>query len=232
MLGTILYLFYGFLRKLTFFSVNRWYLLGTLMLGILIALLRHIQLDFYKEEIAQSIPVAIAVKELPAQVAITVEEATIEWSSIIYNILLTLYLIGVSFFDARMIRSIYRIYGLYRYGQHEHHGNASIVYTDADHLPFSFFRYVYISRQVDLTENFEEVLQHEIAHVHSYHSIDVLLMELIQIAFWFNPMIYIYKTALRQTHEYLADEAVLHTQIVKRMVRCYSSNLFPDWRSP
>ena len=55
-------------------------------------------------------------------------------------------------------------------------------------------------------------MEHERTHVKSRYSVDVLLIELIQITFWFNPMIYLYKTALRQTHEYLADAAVLrHT---------------------
>ena len=71
---------------------------------------------------------------------------------------------------------------------------------------------VYISDQVELTEDFQDILEHERTHVKSRHSVDVLLIELIQITFWFNPMIYFYKTALRQTHEYLADAAVLqHT---------------------
>ena len=79
----------------------------------------------------------------------------------------------------------------------------------SEHLPFSFWDTIYISDRVELTEEFQDILEHERTHVKSRHSIDVLLIELIQIAFWFNPMIYVYKTALRQTHEYLADAAVL-----------------------
>ena len=85
-------IFFGLLRKLTFFSVNRWYLLGSLIVGMLIPQLRHIELNMYQEEISESLPIAIMVKELPAQVAVTVEEATIQWSDIIANVLWLVYI--------------------------------------------------------------------------------------------------------------------------------------------
>ena len=207
-------IFFGLLRKLTFFSVNRWYLLSSLILGMLIPQLRHIELNMYQEEISETLPIAIMVKELPAQVAVTVEEvtATIEWSDIIANVLWGVYILGLLFFGWRLLRSLYRIYGLYASGRKIDLDGSKVVYTQSEHLPFSFWDTVYISDQVELTEDFQDILEHERTHVKSRHSIDVLLIELIQITFWFNPMIYLYKTALRQTHEYLADAAVLqHT---------------------
>ncbi len=204
-------IFFGLLRKLTFFSVNRWYLLGSLILGMLIPQLRHIELNMYQEEISESLPIAIMVKEIPAQVAVTVEEvsATMEWSTILANVLWGVYIVGLVFFGFRLFRSLYRIYRLHMDGRKEVIDGASIIYTQSEHLPFSFWDTIYISDRVELTEEFQDILEHERTHVKSLHSIDVLLIELIQIAFWFNPMIYVYKTALRQTHEYLADAAVL-----------------------
>ncbi len=52
---------------------------------------------------------------------------------------------------------------------------------------------------------------HELAHVRQLHSLDVLFVELIQIIFWFNPLIYFYKQAIKLNHEYLADESVINT---------------------
>ena len=112
-------IFFGLLRKLTFFSVNRWYLLSSLILGMLIPQLRHIELNMYQEEISETLPIAIMVKELPAQVAVTVEEvtATIEWSDIIANVLWGVYILGLVFFGWRLLRSLYRIYRLYAGGR-------------------------------------------------------------------------------------------------------------------
>ncbi|HJW31315.1 MAG TPA: M56 family metallopeptidase, partial [Saprospiraceae bacterium] len=41
------------------------------------------------------------------------------------------------------------------------------------------------------------------------HSWDVMLMELVSIAFWPNPFVYAYRNAIRTTHEYEADAAVI-----------------------
>ncbi len=52
-------------------------------------------------------------------------------------------------------------------------------------------------------------MQHEKAHVRQRHSYDVVFLEILNIVFWCSPFIYLYKTSLRNVHEYLADEAVL-----------------------
>ena len=53
------------------------------------------------------------------------------------------------------------------------------------------------------------VIQHEMAHARQFHSADILLLECVKILQWFNPFIYILQRLLKETHEYLADEAVL-----------------------
>ncbi len=60
------------------------------------------------------------------------------------------------------------------------------------------------------------MITHELEHVKSHHSLDVLYMEIVNVLFWFNPLIYLYKSAIKQTHEYLADAAVLY-QTDKKM---------------
>ena len=204
-------IFFGLLRKLTFFRVNRWYLLSSLLLGILIPLLRYVDLNIYQEELAQTVPLAIMVKEMPAQVAISVQEATIDWQAYIFIGLAVLYNLGLIFFIIRFCRAVAKIYLLKKDSRQEQHEHVILCYTDQEHLPFSFLNNVYISEKVPLIEDFQDVLQHELEHVRHWHTIDVLLVEMVQIAFWFNPLIYLYKTAIRQTHEYLADHAVLQT---------------------
>jgi beta-lactamase regulating signal transducer with metallopeptidase domain len=55
------------------------------------------------------------------------------------------------------------------------------------------------------------MLRHEETHIQQYHSLDVLLSELIKAMCWFNPLAYRYSQAIRDVHEYLADAAVLKT---------------------
>ncbi|MEQ9412697.1 MAG: TonB family protein, partial [Cyclobacteriaceae bacterium] len=51
----------------------------------------------------------------------------------------------------------------------------------------------------------QEILRHEEVHIQRLHSADTMLIQLIGIAFWFNPIISFYKKSLVQLHEFEAD---------------------------
>ncbi|MEM6379610.1 MAG: M56 family metallopeptidase, partial [Bacteroidota bacterium] len=52
------------------------------------------------------------------------------------------------------------------------------------------------------------ILEHELVHVRQRHSLDLIWMELLVILNWFNPVIYLYRKHLKETHEFIADESV------------------------
>ncbi len=54
------------------------------------------------------------------------------------------------------------------------------------------------------------LLEHELVHVRQWHSLDLILMELLIAFQWFNPLLYIYRRSLRSVHEYIADAVVVH----------------------
>lgn len=58
----------------------------------------------------------------------------------------------------------------------------------ADHTvnPFTFFNYIFVSKDAYLQGKVEEeLLLHEVAHKKQLHSLDVVFMELLQIFFWY-----------------------------------------------
>lgn len=71
--------------------------------------------------------------------------------------------------------------------------------------PFSFFQFIFVSS----VHPDSQILQHEMTHARQYHTIDILLVQIIKIFQWFNPFIYLFEKAIQETHEYLADEAAL-----------------------
>lgn len=56
-----------------------------------------------------------------------------------------------------------------------------------------------------------EILIHEYTHIAQKHSYDIILIEILQTFFWFNPFLLFYRNAIQINHEFLADEAVLDT---------------------
>ncbi|MCU7547775.1 N-acetylmuramoyl-L-alanine amidase [Chitinophagaceae bacterium LB-8] len=85
-------------------------------------------------------------------------------------------------------------------------GNVNLIETDAPGTPFSFFRYIFWNPDIDLqSETGRQILQHEMIHVQQKHSLDKLLMKLILILFWCNPVFWLIRKELSMIHEFIAD---------------------------
>ena len=55
----------------------------------------------------------------------------------------------------------------------------------------------------------KEIMIHELVHIRQKHWFDLLLVELLCMMQWFNPLVWMYVRFIRQNHEYLADEVAL-----------------------
>ena len=77
--------------------------------------------------------------------------------------------------------------------------------------PFSFFKWIFIQPGIHTENELKEILTHEQTHARQWHSIDVIFGELVCIACWFNPFIWLIKREIRANLEYLADNKVLET---------------------
>lgn len=105
-------------------------------------------------------------------------------------------------------------------------GSAQLVLHKQATLPYSYLNYIFISRkayQEGLIDR--EVLEHELAHVKQRHSLDLLLIELLLVVFWINPLFFLFRNAIKLNHEFLADEAVIrkhpHIHHYQRLLLSY-----------
>ncbi|MEM9544756.1 MAG: TonB family protein [Bacteroidota bacterium] len=199
--------FYGiyllFLRKETFFAINRYYLLGALISGLAIP---------YLGELLPANHTSTEVYQVMNQITTTVEVSTLTedkpsiftWS----NFLTLIYLLGVILVFSRFIYGLSRIYAIYRDAVKIKKDKYTLVKSDKYHLPFSFFHFIFISTTLPLNRDMDKILKHEELHANQWHSLDIIITELLQIFFWFNPILIFYKSALKQSHEFLADAYV------------------------
>ena len=74
---------------------------------------------------------------------------------------------------------------------------------------FSFFHWIFIYPQAHPQNELSEILTHEGTHARQRHSIDVIISELMCIACWFNPFMWLMKREVRNNLEYMADNRVL-----------------------
>ena len=91
-------------------------------------------------------------------------------------------------------------------------GGVKIYCHIKDIAPFSWFRTIVISEE-DYNNNAKEILRHELGHIEHYHSLDILLVNVLEVIQWCNPLSWILASSLRDVHEYEADDAVLQSGV-------------------
>jgi len=200
-------LYHFFLRKESFHQFNRFYLLCSLVISLLIPFVRF------------SIPMGtkttsnfseiITYIQLP-EITITAQNASI-WN--IAQLCTYIYLLGVVVFTSLFIIKVVKISSLISQSKKNRKENYIYVEYEANNAPFSFFNYIFINSNAYNQEDKEQILLHEQIHVRQRHSWDLIFTELAGIVLWFNPIIFLYKRSIQITHEYLADHRVLQQGI-------------------
>ena len=132
------------------------------------------------------------------------------WTDYWPVILWTIYGLGVLLFVLKLLFQIGKIVRNVRNHPKIAIGRIIHVLLKDSLVPHTFLNYIFLNRQkFEADEIPKEVLLHEVAHVRQKHSLDVLFVELLQIVFWFSPLIHLIKKSIKLNHEFLADEAVL-----------------------
>lgn len=197
------------LSKEKYFILNRVYLLASLALGLLLPLLQFVNLTskqvmpevsaIYHQQVSYISELSISVRSSG------VEAISIDWTAILFFLVS----IGMAAMLIRNIIAGYKINDLYRQSEKLRHSEFTEVRTQKDHLPFSFFRYIFFSAFKLKEADRVAILNHEIHHVRAKHTWDVLFVEVIKVFFWWNPLVYLYKRAITENHEYAADHAAI-----------------------
>ncbi|MBQ0160485.1 MAG: M56 family metallopeptidase [Bacteroidales bacterium] len=92
------------------------------------------------------------------------------------------------------------------YSEHEGYRLAVI---EGDSPAFSFGRSIVIGCSNFSDQEVEQLLGHELVHVRRHHTADVLLCEVLKVALWFNPFVWLYARELKRVHEYQADQQMV-----------------------
>lgn len=210
----VFYLFYKLLMSRdTFHRFNRFALLGLLVLSSLLPLVEvSVNRPAPVHETMLTLEQLLLLADVQAEGEIVSQPTTALW----VRVALLVYLAGIVFFAVRNLWSLGRLAVLLRRGRLEQLAdwlpgrteNVRLVVHNRDIAPFSWMRYIVLSRK-DLEENDREILIHELAHIRNHHSWDLLLADLCIFVQWFNPAAWLLKQELQTIHEYEADDTVL-----------------------
>ncbi len=189
-----------FFKKETFFNWNRAYLLVTPWLAILIPL---IKIPVISNETALRYA-QITLPELFLNLEKTSSESTI--SPIDYGIII----LGIGMGIALLIFlvKLIQIYRLISQNQTVKKENYTLVLLSDSRQAFSFLNYIFIDKKL-LEKESLQIIEHELVHCKSKHSIDLLIFEFLKIVLWFNPIIYMFQHRMQLLHEYIADSKTI-----------------------
>tara|TARA_R110002072_G_scaffold7503_2_gene40993 strand:+ start:787764 stop:789200 length:1437 start_codon:yes stop_codon:yes gene_type:complete len=204
-----------FLKKETFFSYNRVYLLVTSVLGFVIP---FIKLDVLQQQIPQAFKVQLPAVLIgnPASDGMVPTSTTLDTVVIASQgfsateIALCIYASGVfiaSLLFALKLRKIYRLKQTATLQKMEPFTLALLPDTEK---AFTFLNTIFLGTNLSETQK-SHIIQHELVHAKQQHTLDLLFFELLKIGCWFNPMVYLFQQKLRTLHEFTADRLVAST---------------------
>ncbi len=145
------------------------------------------------------------------------------WSVSLADVLWWTYGLGAAVLLLLLVLRFGRLLWLLKRCRRERQGAVTFATSEVEEVPLaSFFGYIFWSKNAQLSESQQLLLEHELVHVRQRHSLDVLLMELMVVLQWFNPLMHTFRRSLCAVHEYIADDYVVrHT----RQRRAYATLL-------
>jgi beta-lactamase regulating signal transducer with metallopeptidase domain len=201
--GVFILLYNLWLQKETFYTANRFYLLLTSFISIL--------LPFIPFQISNNTVIGNQITALSEVMFIT--DTVQQLPEIIlnakvvndpYSVLSIIYYIGISLaltiFLWKLFKLIQLIYANKKYPKQ----NFTIVSLKEQQKVFSFLNYVFIGEK-DLAKQADYLLLHEQIHIQHKHTWDLLWFEFLKIIMWFNPFVYLYQKHITALHEFVAD---------------------------
>ena len=189
--------FFVFLRNTKRFQLNRIYLLSSALIAVIIPFLRLPNFGTPEPEGM----LTIMLQEVSVVATYNVQPETEAFS-----VLTSIYIGGVIIFLSLLTYKLLTIYRMICKNKYTSKGIYKLIELSENNIAYSFFRYVFISKE---SKEEDKIISHELVHVNQSHSIDVIIINILQGLLWFNPIIYLYKKEIQENHEYIADNEVI-----------------------
>ena len=189
-----------FLSRETLHRFNRMLLLSVIVVSAVLPLCR---ITVERELPVAATETVIEVSEITA--AEIVEDKGLDYETAMCIV----FLLGAAATAARLVFSIASVRRIIASGTTTTTDDGiSLTIMNGDTKPFSWMRHIVLSAK-DAEENGRIIIAHETAHIRLHHSWDILAVDIIGCAQWFNPALWLLRRELQSLHEYEADDAVL-----------------------
>ncbi|MBW2936953.1 M56 family metallopeptidase [Aureisphaera sp. CAU 1614] len=195
-----------FLKRETFFQLNRVYLLFTPIFIMMV--------PFLKFEGLQNTLNSVVTINLP-EILVSNTTQTISTSFVSSEqVFQFIWLTGIAVSLYYFVKKLNRIHQLKKQGEVEKYSDFTVVYIPNTDVAFTFLKSIFLGEYLTQKQK-EDILLHEAVHARQNHTIDLLIYEILKIVFWFNPLFYLFQKRVSALQEFIADASVVQ-QIKKR----------------
>ncbi|UFH34569.1 M56 family metallopeptidase [Flavobacterium acetivorans] len=188
--------YYFLLRKETFFTANRWFLLAGLITSALLPFV-----IFTKTIWVDPSPATIDWSNIPISAPMENTGFEINW----YLVLAIGYGLGLLLFLIMFALDFYSLTKILKNKAIHQQADLKFIDLNENVAPFSFFNTIVYNSSLYTRSELESILEHEKVHSEQNHTLDVLISRLFCVVFWFNPIVWFYKNAIMQNLEFIAD---------------------------
>lgn len=217
------------LEKTSAHVFKRSYLLGAICLALIIPALTF---TTYIEATKIQLPTSSMI--ITEQVESFTQRKAVEspvslWPVVLYGV----YFIGMALFAVKFFVNFSKVILRIKRNPRQRETSLIKVLLREEVIPHTFLNYVFYNRKKFINAEIpQEVIWHEEVHAKQLHSIDVLIIELLQVVFWFNPLIRLTKNCIKLNHEFLADQGVLEKGVkpglYQQIVLAFAINKLPS----
>jgi hypothetical protein len=216
LISAVLYGYYrAFLQDSSFHRYNRWYLMGSVLISVVLPFLRlpfparwmnggHYSGIFAADRSpdgSEGIPAGGSEAAFAGSSHGFVYDLFRGWGA-----LYVLYGLIAGVFVWLLLRSLLYLLRLSRNYAFTRQEGIRFFQTGEPGTPFSFWNLLFWNKDLDLgTEQGQFIFRHELYHIRQKHTLDILLLSGVRSLFWCNPFFHLILRELKVIHEFLAD---------------------------
>ncbi len=200
------------LQRSTFFHLQRGYLLGSLIIGLLSGVVNILPQSIVRNELVKLIPTDSLIPDNLDSIISGISISEVPVSSTLMASILAVYYIVSCIMLSILVYKVLSLYMMARGNSSTYMDGMRVVESPQRHTPFSFFHLIFLSKENRPDgSSLGPIVRHESVHTRQWHSVDIILTEVLLVFTWFFPVVFLYKKYLTLLHEYLADAEVIKT---------------------
>jgi len=198
--------YYLVLRHLTFYTLNRIYLVTAILFASVYPQINLSEFVQQHQQIAKPVQAVIVNFQAPASAFIKPLSQPNYWYWVEF-----VFWAGAAVFAFRLLVQLFSLLKIYRNSTAAHIMGHDVRIIKGDSGPFSFWKSIYVNPARHEPTDLTSILMHEQIHISEWHTLDILLAEISTIFYWFNPGIWLMKRAIRENIEFITDRKILNT---------------------